>query len=296
MQNPGAVLDLDNKLVPEAMTLAPEAKAWRILFGTDIPSGNAPLLVVQEPRNVAAFAEAISLDEALADSDDDSFCILWIPPNILSNAERESAWLDTAAPIDGAARDQHIIKAGLRTIRVVWSERRAVIHSAREHIEEAIDAVVRFTLAERETFDLERQMTAIWPILKAHTPLTHKSLASLRRRDKTAVAQVTEQVTQMTATLLLLQTALEQLDPALAGNSKRLYAELVLQAAIYERIELLEDPIEFAMEHYELVNTRMLEAKTASNELWVGAAIIVALVIEIAVIVLQLTLMWGATT
>src|SRR5664279_1756495 len=250
MQNPGAVLDLDNKLVPEAMTLAPEAKAWRFSFKTDIPSGNAPILVMQVPRNVAVFAEAISPNEAPADSDDDSFYILWIPPTFSSNAERESAWLDTATPIDGAARDQRIIKAGLRTIRVVWSERRAVIHSAREHLEEALDAVVRFTLAERETFDLERQMTAIWPILKAHAPLTYKSSALRRRHDKTAVAQVTEQVTEMTTTLLLLQTALEQLDPALAGNSKRLYAELVLQAAIYERIELLEDPIEFAMEHY----------------------------------------------
>ena len=294
MQNPGAVLDLDNKLVPEAMTLAPEAKAWRFSFKTDIPSGNAPILVMQVPRNVAVFAEAISPNEVPADSDDNSFCILWIPPTFSSNAERESAWLDTATPIDGAARDQRIIKAGLRTIRVVWSERRAVIHSAREHLEEALDAAVRFTLAERETFDLERQMTAIWPILRAHTPLTHKSSASRRRHDKTAVAQVTERVTQMTTTLLLLQTALEQLDPALAGNSKRLYAELVLQAAIYERIELLEDPIEFAMEHYELVNSRMLDAKAASNESWMGAAIIVALVIEIAVIGIQLTLMWGA--
>jgi hypothetical protein len=274
MQSVVAVLE--NKLVLEA---------WRISFRTAVRPGEVPLVAAHEPRYIAAFAEPLAPDAALEPEgeDDGSLRILWIPSGTRSTTELENASIKIAVPIDRTNGDPRIVRAGLRTISVVWSQRRVVICSAREQLDEALDAVVRFTLAERETVDLERQMADTWPILKGHTPLTHTDARRRYRRYRPEVARMTEQVTQMRATLLRLQTALEQLDPALASTSKRLYAELVLQAGIYERLEMLEDPIEFAMERYELANTRMLDARTASNELWMEAAILAALIVEVIV-------------
>ena len=262
-----------------------EAQALRISFRTAAQPDETALLVVDAPLPVAAVSESIAPETALEvnGDNDDSLRVLWIPSSGSSALEFESAWAKIAEDNGRASGDPRIVRAGLRTSRVIWSEKRAVICCAQDQFEETLDAILRFTLAERQTVKLERGVQDIWPKIKTHTPLTHTGVRRRRRKDRAAVAQVTEQVTQMTTTLLQLQTALEQLDPALGGNSKRLYAELVLQAAIYERLEMLEDPIEFAMEHYELANTRILDAKTASNELWMEGAILAALVAEVLV-------------
>ena len=73
---------------------------------------------------------------------------------------------------------------------------------------------------------------------------------------------MTEIVTRMKADWLRIANSLEQLDPTLAEASKRVFAELVNGAALYDRMEMLEAPIEFAMNQYELANTRLIEANS----------------------------------
>jgi hypothetical protein len=63
-----------------------------------------------------------------------------------------------------------------------------------------------------------------------------------------------------------IETALEQLDPTLAEPSKRLYGELAIAAGLYDRAPRLGDPVQFASDHYELANTRLIEAKNATAE------------------------------
>ena len=145
---------------------------------------------------------------------------------------------------------------------------------------DAIDAVLRFTIAERQTRALERQMTEMWSTINEHKSLVH-AVKPRHQRFQNTVNTMTERATLMMAASLRLATALEQLDPALHGPSKRLYAELVLQGGLYDRLEMLEDPIEFAMDHYELANSRLIEAKTLITEIRIEALICVLLASEL---------------
>ena len=47
------------------------------------------------------------------------------------------------------------------------------------------------------------------------------------------------------------------------------------------------DPIEFAVDHYELANTRLIDHKHASVELFLTGLIVVALVVQTAIILVQ---------
>ena len=56
------------------------------------------------------------------------------------------------------------------------------------------------------------------------------------------------------------------MDPALNTPSKRLFAELVAAASLYDRIEMLEEPVQFTLDHYEISNTRLIETNLAREE------------------------------
>ncbi len=56
------------------------------------------------------------------------------------------------------------------------------------------------------------------------------------------------------------------MDPALNTSSKRLFAELVAAASLYDRIEMLEEPVQFTLDHYEISNTRLIQTNLAREE------------------------------
>lgn len=262
---------------------AVDVKAWRIRFRAEAQSGETPILRMQLPQSVVAVCEPTDPREppqAEGEEEPGAFRILWLPPGAASSAaEIESAWL-SAFPAEGQASDRRIVRAGLRTIRVVWSADRAILYSAPDLLDDTLDAVIRFTVAEHETARLERQMMDTYSVIEKHAPLTHTAPRRRYREIKAEVNEVTEQVTRMTGVLLRLQAAIEQLDPALTAHSKRLYAELVLQAGVFDRLEMLEDPLDYATEHYERVNTRMIEARSSSSGIWAERAILVVLLAE----------------
>jgi hypothetical protein len=174
------------------------------------------------------------------------------------------------------------VQASIKTVRVVCADTRAIIFAVPEHLSEAMDAVARFALAARQTADLEARMAATWVDIKAHTPLTH----AVRHRDQKLQPQVnamTERVTEMKAMHLRLQIALEQLDPSLSSTSKRMYADLADAASLHDRMEMIEDPIQFALDHYELANSRLTEIGTAQKGLILEALIVVVLLADFIV-------------
>jgi hypothetical protein len=122
-------------------------------------------------------------------------------------------------------------------------------------------------------------MAATWPAIKAHTPLTHAVTRKQQRMQPQVDAQ-TERATEMKSMLLRLQTALEQLDPTLSGTSKRMYADLVAAAALYDRLEMLEDPIQFALDHYELANSRLIEVGAAQKSHFLEVLIVIVLLAD----------------
>ena len=239
-----------------------QAQAWRIAFLPQAPDQEPPLAVINEPVDVVAVASPLDLNLAMAISpapSDDSLTVIWVP------SSAGAVDLDSAlqAWIRRELRPhQAPVHATIKTVRVTCSEKRSIIFAAPEHLSDAMDAVVRFTLAARETSALEVQMAALWPKIKAHAPLTH-AVTRAHERLQPQVDRLTEQATEMKAAHLRLQTALEQLDPTLSVTSKRMYGDLADAATLHDRVEMLEDPIQFACDHYELANWRLTEIGAA---------------------------------
>ncbi len=263
------------------------ARAWRVLY---LPIGGATrpgaeIHQVREPKPMLASAEPVDLAKVLQQprvaEGEGAFTLVWLPGSLVSRVleEEVEAWL-------GGAGEREIIRAGIRTVRVHWTSDRCAIYAPAEQLPDAMDAVLRFTPAKRLTNSLERRMLDVWSDLDRDVPLSHSVLPwqlTAQRR----INQRTERITRLNAEYLRLQTALEQLDVKLASASKRLYAELVSQATIYDRLEMMEDSIEFAMDHYELANTRLIESRNSWIERWLEGAIVALLAIEIAVLLVR---------
>lgn len=251
-----------------------QVQAWRIAYLATLPEEQAALAVIREPSPLVAVANPIPLAEALAmpAAPEDQLLAIWVPPGA-GNSELD-AELQAFLARD-LAKNRSPFHASIKTIRVICSETRAVIHASPEQLADGMDAVARFALAARQTAALEVQMTATWSQIKAHTPLTH-TIARRQERLQPQVNALTERAADMKTLQLRLQTALEQLDPALSGTSKRMYADLAEAAGLWNRLDMLEDPIQFALDHYELVNWRLSEAATArkSNTLEILIVII----------------------
>lgn len=263
------------------------AHAWRVFFEDPSKISEPRPIVVREPRNVSAVVTPIDPKEALAlraPEDDGSLDVIWIPPgaNEPANIDLQAeAWID-----NGATALRHTaIRAGIRTVRVFWHDARVLLYANAEQLEDALDAVVRFTVTEREAATLEAAVNSIWASIDEDASLTHAG-ASRQQKRQQHVNEMTELATRLKIIRLRVETAIEQLDPRLAESSKRLYAELTMAAALHDRLDKLDGPVQFALDHYELANTRLIDARTLSKE---RAHALTGHVLEIAVVLLLLS-------
>ena len=244
-----------------------QAKAWRVDFQQTPSTADLRSVVIKEPRNVNAVLTPVDVDEALASgrmASSGSLMIVWMAPgvNTPSNIEHDvEAWMR-----DGTnSVRQTPVRATIRTVRVIWLDSRALIYTTAEQLQDAIDAVVRFTVAEREVTALELAIDSTWASLDANAPLTH-AVTSRQQEQQRHVNELTVLATRMQAMYLRVSKALEQLDPALSEASKRLYSELAAAAVLWDRVDPLDEPIQFALDQYELANTRLIDARTAARD------------------------------
>lgn len=257
-----------------------EAKAWRVHFRTTANGPDDRICAIHEPRTVFAKWMPADIRTPPTTLDDDagrSLAVLWMPPG--ASSDIETSWLSGIPTSNGPSG--RVVRAGLRTSRVVWTDTRAIVYAAPEQLDEALEAVARFTIVERDARMLEAKMAAVWHFIERDTRLTHTVRPGDHWFRKRRVNRLTDNITQMAASALRLESALEQVDPLLPSGSKRLFAELALQAELYDRLEVLSEPIDFALEHYELVNTRMIEAKWARTSLSLETAILIALLVDV---------------
>lgn len=258
-----------------------EAKAWRVCFRSRAIGGEDRIDTIKEPRTVHArwmAKDFRTLPSTIEDDGGRSLAVLWMPPG--AAADIETPWLANVPATNTAAG--RVVRAGLRTARVVWTDTLAIVYTAPEQLDETLDAVIRFTIAERDTRALETQMSGIWPAIRRDSRLTHTIHPQDQWFRKAKVNRVTDMVTTMASSVLRLEAALEQVDPSLQADSKRLFGELALQAQLYDRLEVLGEPIDFALEHYELINSRLLEARQAAGNLKVELAILFVLLCDFA--------------
>ena len=265
---------------------AVHAQAWRVelVEGPVVRADGVETIEIAEPRKVTAVLAPLDTSIALSRAEPETaggLTVVWLPPGVKTPAtiEREAdEWIRAG----GVRRKEANVRADVHTIRVLSDESRALIYASPGDIRFALDATVRFTLVQREALALEGRMKSAWASIENDFALTH-SVSRRQQKRQRHVNEMTETATRMRADWLRIATGLEQLDPALAEASKRVFAELVSGAALYDRMEMLEDPIEFAMDQYELANTRLIEANLAHKE---RISAVVGYVFEIAIIAL----------
>ncbi|MCG5236372.1 hypothetical protein [Xanthobacter oligotrophicus] len=271
-------------------TVEIEARAWRLRFLDAAPERGtaleeAEVFIIEEPRRAFVVAEpvdAIAPSSRFDDTNGRSLSLLWMPP--LAFGGDDNAWLEDL-PLEGPKDGGRVVRAGLRTARVVWTNTRAIIYAGPEQFADARDALIRFTLLERNICEIERRMPEVWASINQNVRLTHTVWPGDLRRNGAKVGRMTEIVTEMNSQALHNDSALEQLDPRLSPGSKRLFAELALQADLYDRLEALGEPLDFAFEYHEVLNTRIIEASQWSKSnrivLWILAILVLELALNI---------------
>lgn len=270
---------------------ATEPQAWRIDFVEDstfAPHG-VETIEIAEPRNVTAVLIPMSLSLALEQTSphDGILTVVWMPPSVDrgSTVQREAEeWMRQA----GEKRKEARVRADVRTLRAVWDESRALIYASASDIRYALDAIVRFSVAQKEAHALETTMKSAWASIEADAGLTHAVTKRQQKRQR-HVNEMTEIATRMKVTWLRVSRSLEQLDPAIPAPSKRLFAELVSASSLFDRVEMLEDPVQFALDHYEISNTRLIETGLARTE---RLSSIFGYGIIIVLLLIQLAIMW----
>ena len=244
-----------------------QAQAWRVSFWERTDNSDCEKIVIHEPVEAVATLTSVNVEELLEankSQSSDSLEIIWIPPNVAghSNLERISeAWFNESVELHGCSP----VRAGIRTVRVFWSDKRILIYAGAEQIHDALNAVVRFTLVERGMIAVEVGIASIWSSIEQDASLTH-AVTHRDQKRQSRVNEKTELATRMRVVQLRVSAALEQLDPTLTEPSKRLYAELATASSLYDRVARVEEPIQFGLDHYELANTRLIEDKNARTE------------------------------
>ena len=254
-------------------------RALRVRFSGQAGPGDAVLAQIREPVVCAAVSTPADAAEALGAGSRDDGSLLCVVA-----AATGAAAADFEKEIDAVfaakALDEPVFRGSVRSVRVTWSRALVFLACTPDIEAESLDAVLRFTLAARATFDLERDMAASWPVLDRFAHLSH-SVGKAEQVFQADVDALTEKLMRMKVVHLRTQNAIEQLDPLLNGNSKRLFAQLASPAALADRMEMLEDPLQFSQDHCELANTRLIEGKYSHTELKLEVWIVIILLAEL---------------
>lgn len=219
-----------------------EPVAWRIELVESLRADphDIETIKVAEPRTVTALLNRIDPTWALANSvpiSADTWIVIWMPP---SQDKPESVELSIEQWLHGAksSKKEVDVRADVRTVRVVWTERRAVIYASEGDIASALDAVVRFSVAQQAALALEESMRSAWATIESDLSLTHAlSIRDLKMQGH--VNDMTEVTTYMKIGWLRILRCLEQLEPTLSDPSRRIFAELASAASLYDRLETL---------------------------------------------------------
>ena len=244
-----------------------QIRSWRFTFSKmgaafDRENGSS-VTVLHGLAEAEVVSQPIDLANVTGESDNarpkGALDIIWLPPSAGSTQDLERR-LEAA----GAEDHRPPIRASLRSTRVVWTASCVLIAAAPDQLDNSLDAVIRFTLAERSMTNLEREMMALWSGIDMAKTLTH-SVGRRQLTQRRKLDALTERATELSVEFMKLESAIEQLDSRISTGSKRLYAELVLQAAIHDRLETLADPVDYADEIFERANSQLSEARYARS-------------------------------
>ena len=223
------------------------AIAQRIRFVTQAAAGAAQLAAFAHPYPRFAVAEAISVEDLLAqpftaEPDADRLSLLLLPAGLASALElqkRAEQWMHRG----GLSAGQPTVDLMLRSERILWRPGQALLIGPPERLAEVLPGLIQFAFYEGELRKLEREMEADWQTAEADIRLTHSvDRADLPQRPH--VDEMTARTARRRMRLARLEPCLEKAPISLPGPARRLASELAMQAEVVDRLGWLDDRIE----------------------------------------------------
>ena len=172
-----------------------------------------------------------------------------------------------------------------RYARLVWRGRRCLAYATPQAAEDCLVAAAMFSHLHSTLSAEERRLERAWPSLMNDAALTHDVRLAASVREQGRVNDMTRQFQTARILVSRMDIALQRPEPATPPAVKRLFSELALQADLASRIRLLDDAVEVGEDLYERANDRLIEHRNYLVEIWIEAAILLAILAELAVLV-----------
>lgn len=181
------------------------------------------------------------------------------------------------------ASGEPAIELFARPYRIVWLPSRAVVLGGDRLTEEMFSALVEFASLENRLRKLEAKITDCLEVCQNDISLMH-AVGPQDLLRQTHVNKMTEQITSSRMEFIRLTPCFNNLYGGLTPQTKHVIKELTEKTRVRDdRIEALEDQLEFLWDLYELANDRLTEFSYFRREALLELGIIALLVLELAV-------------
>ena len=267
----------------------------RIRFARE-HSKNAEAAVITkffEPQPYVAVKEHVPIEQWLTNENQvnasEGFHFLFLPDALSTmDLRRETeAWLDK---INGMA-ETPAVELVATPNRIIWHRHRVVVLGEKNVSEEAFMALVEFGFFESELRKLESKLQDYFAICPRDICLTH-GVGSSDLRRQAHVNKMTQQITSSRMEFLRLIPCFDKLYGRLTPHTKPIIGELTKKTRVWnDRIEAVDDQLEFLEDLYELANDRLTEFKYFRGESTLELWIIALLVLELAVMLWEASLL-----
>ena len=251
---------------------------WRLYKATN-DDGNV-WLTLQHPAPLKLMRERVA-DIPSSPDTEEMLTFVQLVPGIETPFEVQKEFETWVA--QGDAEAPYLDVTG-RNARLIWRGRRCLAYAAPQAAEDCLAAAAVFSHLYSTLSAQEARVERAWPSMMDDAALTHDiSRGDLREQGR--VNDMTRQFQTARILVSRMDIALQRFEPTMSPAAKRLFGELALQADLASRIRLLDDAVEVGEDLYERANDRLIEHRNYLVEIWIEAAILLAILAELAVLV-----------
>jgi hypothetical protein len=270
-------------LVEEQRSL--QAQAWRIAFADKALADKTPLAVIRRPRAAWAYAQPVDPATVLATVDApaasvDDFTFVFVPAGEVTPYETQKqveSWIASRPGESGSP-----IEIQFRSERLIWRRRRAACFGAPQALDGVLAGVSHFAFCERELGRIEEKIEESWPALQNDAHLAG-SLSGRDLKNRPHVGTMSRTAVAMLIDYARIESALEAPAAELTGLSRRLFAELAVQANVVDRLRLLDDSVKVIDDFYRLAHERLFDLRSYFSEVRGNTLILLVLIVELLI-------------
>jgi hypothetical protein len=258
-----------------------QAQAWRIVYASEPLPGQTLLTAIRRPRAAWAYAqpiEAVLSGRAGTAAKADDFTFVFVPAGEATPFEVQKqveSWMASRPGESGGP-----IEIQFRSERLIWRHRRAVCFGDPRALDEILVGVTHFSFCEGELGRIEQKVEEIWPTLQQDNFLAD-SLTARDLKNRPHVGTMSRTAVAMLVDYARIESALETPAAELSGLSRRLFAELAVQANAADRLRLLDDQVKVIDDFYRLTYERLFDLRAYLSEVRGSTLIVIVLVVEL---------------